>query len=508
MSQVFLSYSREDVEAARALAERLERAGYGVWWDYKLLPGTNFSRAIEQAINAADCVMVLWSALSVDSDWVHAEAAEGLRRHRLIPVLLEEVQVPLEFRQTQAALLLGPPAGWQPEELDKIVAALARFGGAEGKRPPASPIPSPVSPETRLWPSRPGLAFRLTAFLTAILLGTSAISAFYWISEISAPPELWFVWFASFYLGAAVGLAGFLHRNGKLALAGWTCPYILFSTFSPAGSIQALPTAFEVFVPVVLALALGAVVLLIWALLSSRRLSKSSPRTLPAPRVVFWYYSSLLIVCGLSAVVYLRQNVAPTNSLLSLHGLRLACVGFIVSATLFSFLTHRSGSRRLRASALLSLILIPLAAIGGVLSVKVVDSQKGSLPGVTTTAVPLHSQEITNAVGAATFPGIPVGLYSVRAELEGFAPRQIVIFTLPLLGVPSEIQLEPAAKEMSLVWLSGVPERIPAPGATLLAALLAMISGVLFWKDRRRVWDPEPPNLPDPVAQTPLHIES
>ena len=51
-------------------------------------------------------VIVVWTKASVDSDWVHTEAAEGLRRDILFPVLLDEVKIPLEFRRLQATQLI------------------------------------------------------------------------------------------------------------------------------------------------------------------------------------------------------------------------------------------------------------------------------------------------------------------------------------------------------------------------------------------------------------------
>jgi TolB-like protein/Flp pilus assembly protein TadD len=53
----------------------------------------------------------LWSQESVLSDWVKDEASEGLKRNILVPVLIEDVTIPLGFRHVQAALLFD----WQGE---------------------------------------------------------------------------------------------------------------------------------------------------------------------------------------------------------------------------------------------------------------------------------------------------------------------------------------------------------------------------------------------------------
>jgi hypothetical protein len=53
---------------------------------------------IEKALGSAKCVIVLWSAVSVASEWVRNEASEGRRRGILVPVLIEAVDPPLAFR--------------------------------------------------------------------------------------------------------------------------------------------------------------------------------------------------------------------------------------------------------------------------------------------------------------------------------------------------------------------------------------------------------------------------
>ena len=106
-ADVFVSYGREERPIARALARHLERRGWSVWWDRDIPTGKTFDRLIEQAVGGARCMVVLWSASSVRSRWVRAEAEEGAKRHILVPVLVERTEVPLAFRQIQTADLVG-----------------------------------------------------------------------------------------------------------------------------------------------------------------------------------------------------------------------------------------------------------------------------------------------------------------------------------------------------------------------------------------------------------------
>jgi tetratricopeptide (TPR) repeat protein len=108
MSKIFISYARGDQGVTDLLAKALSDQGWSVWWDREIRTGTTWARAIEQQMDAADCVIVLWSKNSVDSDWVRIEAAEGLKRKILIPITIDEqVAPPLQFRQLQTVSLVG-----------------------------------------------------------------------------------------------------------------------------------------------------------------------------------------------------------------------------------------------------------------------------------------------------------------------------------------------------------------------------------------------------------------
>ena len=99
MSDIFVSYASKDRPWVLRLVRALERHGWSVWWDRAIAPGKTFDQVIEEALGAARCVIVVWSRTSVSSDWVKSEAAEGAGRHILVPVLLDEVRIPLAFRR-------------------------------------------------------------------------------------------------------------------------------------------------------------------------------------------------------------------------------------------------------------------------------------------------------------------------------------------------------------------------------------------------------------------------
>jgi hypothetical protein len=103
---IFLSYASSDRPKAQTVANALSELGWTVWWDRTIPPGKSFDQVIEAALESAKCVIVLWSRWSVSSDWVKTEASEGARRKILVPVLIEDITIPLEFRRIQAANLI------------------------------------------------------------------------------------------------------------------------------------------------------------------------------------------------------------------------------------------------------------------------------------------------------------------------------------------------------------------------------------------------------------------
>lgn len=103
MSDLFISYASADRERVEPLVQRLEQLGFSVWWDRDIAAGQNFHRVIEQALDQAKCAIVVWSRYSVNSEWVVNEASSARKRNALVPVLLDAVEPPLEFRHLQTA---------------------------------------------------------------------------------------------------------------------------------------------------------------------------------------------------------------------------------------------------------------------------------------------------------------------------------------------------------------------------------------------------------------------
>jgi len=93
LPQVFIAYVREDLKAVDRLLEALGTAGFSPWTDVrKLVPGQNWPRAIESAIETSDFFVACFSENSVNkAGGFQAEVRYALDCARRVP--LDEIFV-------------------------------------------------------------------------------------------------------------------------------------------------------------------------------------------------------------------------------------------------------------------------------------------------------------------------------------------------------------------------------------------------------------------------------
>ncbi len=184
MSDIFFSYESEDRPRAKIIAEALKRNGYSVWWDQIIPPGKTWAQVIEEELDAAKCVIVLWSNKSVKSDWVSNEAAEGARRGILVPILIDDVKIPLGFRNIQAANLIDWQGTLPNQEFDILIKSVAEIVG--GPKKDAQTEKREVGKKMEK-PSNRNRLIIVVAIIAVIILFLTV----YWINrpQLSVPPD-------------------------------------------------------------------------------------------------------------------------------------------------------------------------------------------------------------------------------------------------------------------------------------------------------------------------------
>lgn len=170
MAKVFLSYSRKDAAKAQRFTEWLERTGHDVWRDEDDIGGgASFSSEIENALKDCDCVLVLWSADSVQSAWVRDEAGFGRDLKKLIPLSLDRTEPPLGFRQFQSIDVSRWKGRVEPLAAQRIAGAIARI---EGGRPPSiSQVTTAVRPRGMRPRREAVIVIALLLLVTAAVVG-------------------------------------------------------------------------------------------------------------------------------------------------------------------------------------------------------------------------------------------------------------------------------------------------------------------------------------------------
>jgi hypothetical protein len=112
MEDIFISYAVEDQSQIQLLADALTQRGWSIWWDRRIPIGQSYDEVIQNELDAADCVIVVWTQHSVASRWVRSEAERAAKQGKLMPVLMEDVEPPLGLSLLQAANL----ADWRGEQ--------------------------------------------------------------------------------------------------------------------------------------------------------------------------------------------------------------------------------------------------------------------------------------------------------------------------------------------------------------------------------------------------------
>jgi hypothetical protein len=137
--EVFIAYAAEDIHLARRLCEALQAAGCSPWLDKdKLLPGQNWPRAIERAIDRSDAFVACFSPRSTfkhgqfQSELRHALDSgrkrpldENLDASFVIPVRLEECVVPKCISNHVQYVDLFP--AWD-KGVRRVIRAIKQFG--------------------------------------------------------------------------------------------------------------------------------------------------------------------------------------------------------------------------------------------------------------------------------------------------------------------------------------------------------------------------------------------
>ena len=139
-NQIFLSYSLEDSDTACQVVQAIEQKGWPISWERFAEPNVITTLALREALNTADCVVVLWSRDSIRSAEVLDEARYGRSSGILVQAAIDDVPIPMPFLLDEPTLLTDE---WSVASLVRNVGRVLREGGA----PPDEEADVPTTPE-------------------------------------------------------------------------------------------------------------------------------------------------------------------------------------------------------------------------------------------------------------------------------------------------------------------------------------------------------------------------
>ena len=146
MSDVFISYARSTEAQAKQVADALRALGYDVWRDDDLPVHRDYAEVIDERLQAAKAVVVIWSAEAVKSAWVQSEADTARTDHKLVQLTVDGSRLPRPFDRIQCADLAGWTGDLDARGWRKIVASVGDLVGAE----PTAATPAAAPPSERV----------------------------------------------------------------------------------------------------------------------------------------------------------------------------------------------------------------------------------------------------------------------------------------------------------------------------------------------------------------------
>ncbi len=137
MSDIFISYARSTADQAQQVAQALRGLGYDVWRDDELPAHRSYAEVIEERLQSAKAVVVIWSAEAVKSEWVQSEADTARTEHKLVQLTVDGSKLPRPFDRIQCADLAGWTGDLEAHGWKKVAASVAELiaGGAPALSP-------------------------------------------------------------------------------------------------------------------------------------------------------------------------------------------------------------------------------------------------------------------------------------------------------------------------------------------------------------------------------------
>jgi len=133
VTDIYISCALMDRLRSERLVRTLESLGWEVWGDWDAPSRKTDPKASTGALRSARCIIVLWSADSIESGWVRDEARWGMRRQILVPVRIDPIEPPRGFRSPRATDLVGWDGNASAPDFRELVTRISAILGSPRK---------------------------------------------------------------------------------------------------------------------------------------------------------------------------------------------------------------------------------------------------------------------------------------------------------------------------------------------------------------------------------------
>ena len=168
MAKLFVSYASDDRNFVDRLATALDLAGHEVWFDRDLNAGSFRDQILAQLMQA-EVAIVVWSACSKQSRYVIDESERALARGVLLPIRIDDTDLPLGFGGFQTFNLSSWSGRADDQKFTLILDQIEKI------------LKNPAT-----LPARPEVPFIARSLVLAVLLAAICAAALVWLYAVKS----------------------------------------------------------------------------------------------------------------------------------------------------------------------------------------------------------------------------------------------------------------------------------------------------------------------------------
>jgi TIR domain len=192
MIEVFVSYAGKDRGAAMPIIEALAQAGLKLW-DGDAITSGPVPEQVRRQLQAAQCVVILWSQAAAQSPYVQVEIHEAIQAwstDRLVLAALDDTPLPVGLRDLPAISIRDPFDSSTRKLIEHVQATVRRAAIVASESAPA-PVEAPPPARSAILAARrfPLFASIIAAALAAGFAVLVAVTVMWLPADTSDSPS-------------------------------------------------------------------------------------------------------------------------------------------------------------------------------------------------------------------------------------------------------------------------------------------------------------------------------